>query len=155
MDASKLIKMKMEAANVYKRLWQPRDASEVTQMRASRAAAGNSSVHQGPESGCCVHPKIVGEQPGGFSTTYSYDIVRERIAGCTVCNDVNYGKGYGIDLKSCDEVTQILSHPPNPIKGRDLTCGKSTEVVQRGITGDCSVGPCPPAYTGYMNQVPR
>lgn len=160
MDAGKLIKMRMEAANTYKRFWQPRDASEVTQRKAGLAAAGNSRSHIGPAESCCTdgttRPKITSnDQPGGFSTSYSYDVVRERQAGCTYCNDANYGDGRGITLKSCDEVAQILSHAPNPVKGRDLTCGKSTEVVQRGITGDCSVGPCPPAYTGYMNHIPK
>lgn len=167
MDASKLIKMRMEAANTYKSYWQPRDASEVTQRNAGRAAAGNvrasdtnTRIHNGPVAECCTdgssRQNVGGnDQPGGFSTTYSYDVVRERIAGGALCNDVNYGKPNGTTLKTCAEIAVITARPANHVKGRDLTCGKSTEVVQRGITGDCNVGPCPPAYTGYMNHIPK
>ena len=146
----------MEAANTYKRFWQPRDASEITQRNAGLAAAGNARTHVGPADQCCTRPKIGSDdQPGGFSTSYSYDVVRERVAGGTYCNDANYGDGRGITLKTCEEVDIISARPANPVKGRDLTCGKSTEVVQRGITGNCEVGPCPPAYTGWLNQVPK
>jgi hypothetical protein len=160
MDASKLIKLRMEAANTYKRFWQPRDASEVTQRNAGLAAAGNVRTHVGPAAQCCTdgssRQNVGGnDQPGGFSTTYSYDVVRERVAGCTYCNDANYNDGRGITLKTCEEIAVITARPANPVKGRDLMCGKSTEVVQRGITGNCNVGPCPPAYTGWLNQVPK
>jgi hypothetical protein len=160
MDASKLIKMRTEAANVVRSNWQPRDASEVTQIKAARAAAGNSRIHQGPQSNCCNDgfTPIIGTQstaqPGGFSTTYSYDAIRERTIGCVMCGDTAYGKpGYRI-LKDCSDVALILSHAPNPVKGRTADCCYSTEVVQRGVTGNCEVGPCPPAYTGYLNHVP-
>lgn len=160
MDASKLIKMRTEAANLYRSNWQPRDASEVTQIKTARAAAANSRIHQGPQSNCCNDgfTPIIGiqstAQPGGFSTTYSYDAVRERTIGCTLCSDAVYGKSGVTVLKDCSEVELILSHPPNPVKGRTADCCYSTEVVQRGVTGNCEVGPCPPAYTGYLNQVP-
>lgn len=149
----------MEAANTYKSYWQPRDASEVTQRNAGLAAAGNARTHVGPAAQCCTdgttRPKIGSDdQPGGFSTTFSYDVVRERVAGCTYCNDPNFDASGGMILKTCEEIAVITARPANPVKGRDLTCGKSTEVVQRGITGNCIVGPCPPAYTGYMNHIP-
>jgi hypothetical protein len=172
MDASKLIKMRTEAANVVRSNWQPRDASEVTQIKTARAAAEvtrfnaarnagqNVLIHQGPQSNCCNDgfTPIIGTQstaqPGGFSTTYSYDAVRERTIGCTLCSDVVYGKSGVTVLKDCSDVALILSHAPNPVKGRTADCCYSTEVVQRGVTGNCEVGPCPPAYTGYLNQVP-
>lgn len=38
MDASKLIQMRMQAANVYKSNWQGRDASEVTLRKQAMAS---------------------------------------------------------------------------------------------------------------------
>ena len=115
MDASKLIKMRTEAANLYRSNWQPRDASEVTQIKAARAAAGNSRIHHGPQSNCCNDgfTPIIGvqstAQPGGFSTTYSYDAVRERTTGCTLCNDAVYGTAGLRVLKDCSDVALYLA----------------------------------------------
>lgn len=150
--------MRTEAANLYRCNWRPREASEVTQINAARAAAGNTRIHQGPQSNCCNDgfTPIIGvestAQPGGFSTTYSYDAVRERTIGNALCCEPK--KPYMTVLRDCSDAALIMSHAPNPVKGRTADCCYSTEVVQRGITGNCEVGPCPPAYTGYLNQVP-
>ncbi len=175
MDASKLIKMRAEAANIYRSNWQPRDASEVTQIRAGKAASQgcvlNTPTHIGPQTGCCPGGKAKpeglmysSEQPGGFSTSWSYDAVRDRKVGGAYCNDAVYGTAGLRQLKTCDEVYAILGRDAsgnllesskNPVKGATQNCCYSTEVVQRGITGNCEVGPCPPAYTGWLNQVPK
>jgi hypothetical protein len=169
MDASKLIKMRAEAMNLYRSNWQPRDASEVTQIRAAKASAQgcvlNTPTHVGPQTGCCPPGAVRSDaQPGGFSTTWSYDAVRDRKVGGAYCNDSVYGTAGTRVLKTCDEIYAILGRDAsgnllesskNPVKGATQNCCYSTEVVQRGITGNCEVGPCPPAYTGYMNHVPR
>lgn len=174
MDASKLTKMRAEAMNIYRSNWQPRDASEVTQIRAGRAQAqptAQAKGHKGPDTGCCPGGKAKpeglmysSEQPGGFSTSWSYDSVLGSKIGCTYCNDPVYGTAGTTVLKTTEEICTILGRDAegnllesskNPVKGVTQNCCYSTEVVQHGTAGDCEIGPCPPAYTGYMNHVPR
>ena len=152
MDASKLSQMRANAANIYRSNWQPRDASEVTQIKAVQAAKSNTTTHIGPSQECCGIPALPGTEssklPGGFSTSYSYDIIRERKVGGAYCEDPVYGTSGVRVIKTSDEICQILgrdasgnllSSSKNPVKGHSLYCGKSTEVVQYGITGNCIV----------------
>lgn len=127
--------MRAEAANIYRSNWQPRDASEVTQIRAGKAASQgcvlNTPTHIGPQTGCCPDSLIKGQmhsdtQPGGFSTSWSYDAVRDRKVGGAYCNDAVYGTAGLRQLKTCDEVYAILGRDAsgnllesskNPVKG--------------------------------------
>jgi hypothetical protein len=150
MDSSKLLQMQMDAANNYKAHRVERVASEVTQIKAARASAANSSAHRGPSTGCCPKAPIFSDaQPGGFSTTYSYDPVRDRTIGNALCCE-NPSAERGRYLKTEAECAILLEREANPNKSVKRDCCASTEVVQRGIA-EC----CPPSYTGWLNQVPR
>lgn len=140
MDYSKYLQRIAEASNTYKSYWQPRDASEITALKGAKAAKDNSTTHVGPTPTCYGNLDVPSTQAypnNGFSTDYSYDIVRSRQAGCVACNDETVGKEGGITLKSFAEVSTILADVPNPVKGATQNCCASSEVVQRGNNPPC------------------
>jgi hypothetical protein len=156
MDFSKYIEMKMKAANTYKSNWQARDASEVTLRNQARGNANNKRTHIGPEDSQipCYTPNPLSStnKPGnGFNTDYSMDIVGNRIAGGTHCLDPVWGKAGGVNLIGCDQVTTILTIPPQQTSN-SVSCYESNPgVVSKGIA-DPTRGS--PPYTGWRNHVP-
>lgn len=146
--------MKQKAANTYKSNWQPRDASEVTLRRQAIGNAGNKSTHNGVVDSClpCNLPTPSSTNiPGsGFNTDYSMDVVSNRIAGGTVCNDPVWGKAGGVNLIGCDQVTKILAIPPATTSNSVSCYSADPGVVQRGIADPLRAFP---AYTGWRNHV--
>jgi hypothetical protein len=151
MDYSKYIQMKMEAANTYKSNWQGRDASEVTLRKQQTAQSSNSSGHRGPNVGCVANDgsQRPSSPTNGFSTDYSLGIVSNKIAGGMACNDAVFGQPGGVNLKSCAEVSTILTVPANP-RSSALTCCSDPGVKFHQVYPPAAV----PSYTGTYNNVP-
>ncbi len=125
MDASRYLREKMRGQQVYKSNWQPRDASEVTLRNNAIAQANNSTTHRGPLPQCCSDNTIRVPLPNpgkGFSTSYSSQIVSQRIAGCVQCNDPVFGKPGGvITHECCDDVQPIQVEVQPAIYGAYIT----------------------------------
>jgi len=112
------------------------------------------------------------QAPGnGFSTDYSMDIVSNKRAGCANCSDTVWGTAGGVNLKSCAEVSTILSVPSNPIKGTNLTISPTNPIItsycycadpgvlpnNRGVVvakDEVNSTTISGQYTGWRNQVP-
>ena len=112
------------------------------------------------------------QAPGnGFSTDYSMDIVSNKRAGCANCSDTVWGTAGGVTLKSCAEVSTILSVPSNPIKGTNLTISPTNPIItsycycadpgvlpnNRGVvvaSDEVNSTTISGQYTGWRNQVP-
>jgi len=112
------------------------------------------------------------QAPGnGFSTDYSMDIVSNKRAGCANCSDTVWGTAGGVNLKSCAEVSTILSVPSNPIKGTNLTISPTNPIItsycycadpgvlpnNRGVvvaSDEVNSTTISGQYTGWRNQVP-
>jgi len=137
MNFAEYLKRKVKASNTYKSNWQGRDASEVTLRRNTMGNKPNSSTHHGPIPDSCTTTSIAcqpSQAPGsGYSTDFSMDIVSNKKAGCTNCEDPVWGTSGGVTLRTCDEVTLLLTPPSNPVKGTNLTI-PSTNIL---ITPDC------------------
>jgi hypothetical protein len=112
MDTSQYIRLKMEAANVYKSKSKTVDSSLLTLQRQQKAAySGTSSViiPVPYDSGSCPsnHLFTEGYVSPGIQTNDSYVA---RLAGGYVCNTVNYSTDTpGVTLLNCTEVSTILT----------------------------------------------
>jgi len=174
MNFSEYLKRKQKAADTYKSNWQGRDASEVTLRRFNISNKPNSTVHHGPIPTCCEGTYDVppSQTPNsGFSTDYSMDIVSNQRAGCANCNDPVWGTAGGVNIKSCAEVSTILTMPSNPVKGTNLTIPPTEILIKpdcycadpgvlpnnRGVVVASDQVNSPTIsgrYTGWRNQVP-
>ena len=117
MDTSQYIRLKMEAANVYKSKSKTLDSSHLTLQRQQRAAYSAASYNGTAsvtipvpyDSGACPsnHLYIQGYVSPGIQTNDSYVA---RLAGGYVCNTVNYATDPpGVTLLNCTEVSTILT----------------------------------------------
>ncbi len=155
MNYAEYLRIEQQQQPQYKSNWQGRDASEVTLRNAQKSQANNSSTHQGPANVCCTDgkPQVPRSTSptNGFSTTYSYQIVSNKAAGCAQCQDPVFGTAGGVTIVSCEAIsTAQIYVPPNPVKGQGNCCA-DPGVVQRGVVACSTVSP---AYSGWQNQVP-
>ena len=151
MDASKLTKIRMEAANNYKSNWKPRDASEVTMRNQQIVVQNNTSTHRGPVSANCTAgcpSKTTNVPIGNFATTYTADVSFMKAAG-SVCSDPNWGNSGGVYLKSAAEVSTIGFVALNPLLGQQ-PCGDNSNTYHRVVPSASNLAA---AYSGSDNQV--
>jgi len=151
MDAGKLTKIRMEAANNYKSNWKPRDASEVTMRNQQLVVQNNKSTHRGPVSANCTAgcpSKTTNVPSGNFATTYTADVSFMKAAG-SVCSDPNWGAAGGVYLKSAAEVSTIGFVSLNPLLGKQ-PCGNNSNTYHRVVPSASNLSA---AYTGSDNQV--
>jgi len=151
MNSSELIRRRQEAANQYKSHWKSRDASEVTYRNTLKGnntvslsnyhppvpAAGSTPVSGDtslPVRTECDTPQGPGN---GFSPDYSITTVQNRVAGNVVCCDYGWSINGGINLQTCDTISDILNTEKNTVRGLTWTSGSEQSLT----------GVCPPNYS--------